>query len=291
MEDKVALHFSKKPSDFLTLWQAYRSRKSRFTPGGTIPEIHVKRNDFLIDNTHLEKFNEICGVSPTTHLHILYPFTIVYPYLMRILCRKEMPFSQFKTLNTRNSVIMHREIKPDDRFRIDCYNSAARVIPNGIEFDFKAELYSNSEKVWEITATYFNRGKFGDSDPLSRQPRLESPDNPAVISEWFLEAKDRFRFGKISGDTNGIHYGYHYARMFGFKRDFAQPIRIITRCVSDLPGEISDRPAQLDFFLKGPVYYESMLTLKNSRTGTIDRFDLYCEGNDRPCICGRMVQK
>lgn len=289
MEEIITLHFNKKPSDILTLWQAYQSRNSQFIPNEIIPEIHVKRAPFHINPAHLNSFNAICTIDPTPYLHILYPFTLVYPYLMRILCRQEMPFSQFKTLNTRNRIIMFRAIKPDEQFQIDCYNSTVQIVPKGLECNFKAEVFAGTEKVWEITATYFYRGEFADVEPLYTQPKLELLENPIVMKEWFLEAKDRFKFGRISGDTNGIHYWSPYARMFGFKRDFAQPIRITAQCVSNLPNQIADKPAELVFFLKGPVYYESMLTLKNKYTANINRFDLYCSGNEKPCISRRLA--
>lgn len=286
---KVILNFNKKPSEILTLLQAINSRNSRFNPDEAIAEIHAIRSNFLINYEHLSSFQTICGIAPTRHLHILYPFTLVYPYLMRILCRREMPFSQFKILNTRNQIIMYRPIKPDEQLHIDCYNSVVRIIPKGLECDFKAEILAGKEKVWENTITYFVRGKFGNSESSDTERRLEPIENPSIAREWFLEAKNRFKFGMVSGDTNGIHYSSIYARMFGFKRDIAQPIRVIAACVSNLPDQAADNPAQLDFLLKGPVYYESMLTLKHQKIGPADRFDLFCSGNEKPCILGRLI--
>ncbi len=289
MTNLKTVQFNKKPSDLMTLLQAYRSRKSRFTSENDIPEIHVIRSDLKIDTEHLKLFNSICGIDTTLNLHIMYPFTLAYPYLMRILCRKEMPFSQFKILNIRNRITMFRQIKPDELFTIDCYNSAVRTVTNGLEFEFKAEIYSGIEKVWETTATYFNRGKFGTADPLYKTPRLDPAENPQIINQWFLDAENRFKFGRISGDTNGIHYSPLYAKMFGFKRDFSQPIRVTARCVSELPDHKADKPGILEFYMKGPVYYKSKLTLKNRKTDSSDRFDLYCEGNEKPCISAKLV--
>ena len=43
---------------------------------------------------------------------------------------------------------------------------------------------------------------------------------------------------------------------------------------------------QVDLLYKGQMYYESELMLKHIKKEGTHRFDLYCEGNDRPCICG-----
>ncbi len=291
MENNITLSFSSKPSIVLSLLKAFKSRKSRFITKESIPIIHVKRENLKIDLRHLKRYNNICKIKPSIYLNILYPFTIVNPYLMRILCQHAMPFSQFKILNTRNSIKMYRQIKTDEIFKVDCYNSEVRIINKGMEIDFKADLFVGLEKVWGITATYYIPGKFGETEILDEQAKLEDIENSSVIKEWIIEAKNRLKFAGISGDTNGIHYSTYYARMFGFKRDYAQPVRITTQCVSDFTIDIGETPVQLDFFLKGPVYYDSILKLKSQIMNNIIRFDLFCEGNDKPCIVGKMIKK
>ena len=290
MEEAINLIFNHKPSAIYTLWQAFRSRKSRFTSEEEVPVIHASRSSLGINERHLRDFYEICHIRPLPSLHILYPFTLCYPYMMRILCRREMPFSLFKVLNTRTSITMFRAIRPDERIDIDCHNAPVRIISKGLEVDIVSEVRAGREKVWQNITIYFLRGRFGQGEkshtPLRLAPIVDAP----VIKEWYLPAKDRFRFARVSGDTNGLHYGAFYARMQGFKRDFAQPIRIVAECVSSLPNIRMARPLQLDFFLKGPVYYESMLVLKHKKMKNSDRFDLYCRGNTKPCISGELCR-
>jgi len=306
--ENVNMIFNENPSAMYTLWKAFRSRKNSYSPGVEYPVIHSLRPGFIINKVHLKAFYEICDIKQFNSLHMLYPFTLVYPYIMRVLCSKEMPVSLFKVLNTHNSITMHRRIRPDERLDIDCHNCAPRIVPKGLEIDVKSVVSSGGESVWENITTYFYPGKFGTADASYSAPILDSIDDTPIRKEWYLPAKDRFRFARISGDSNGIHYGSFYARMMGFKRDFAQPIRVVAQCVSSLPTNTSDSrgwleevvancfeplpatetagPMQLDFSLKGPVYYESTLTLKNIQTKNGNRFDLYCSGNDKPVICG-----
>jgi hypothetical protein len=241
-----------------------------------------------IDQKHLKAFYEICHIEPLPFLHLLYPLTLCYPYMMRILCRREMPFSLFKVLNTRTSITMLRPISPDEVFEIDCHNVTARLVSKGLEVDIVSEIRAGGEKVWQSITTYFLRGRFGQGEKSHTPPRLAPIADALVIKEWYLPAQDRFRFARVSGDSNGIHYGPAYARRQGFKRDFAQPIRIVAECVSALPGVDMGRELHLDFFLKGPVYYESQLVLRNKKLGKKNRFDLYCAGNTKPCISGEL---
>jgi hypothetical protein len=282
----VRMIYKEKPSALLTLWKAFRSRKSLYSPGATTPVIHAERPGLAIGEKHLRDFHQICNIPPSPFLHIMYPYTLVYPYLMRVLCMKEMPISLFRSLNTRTSILMHRAIRHDERIDIDCCNSAQRIVPKGLEIDMKCTVASGGKTVWENITTYFYPGKFGGVDPSYSTPKLDAIPEAPVIREWYFPAKDRFRFALVSGDTNGIHYGSFYARMMGFKRDFTQPIRVVAQCVSYLPVIDSRGPVRLDFHLKGPVYYESTLTLRNLQRNNSSRFDLYCSGNEKPCISG-----
>jgi hypothetical protein len=288
MKEVLNLTFNHKPSAVYTLWQAFRSRKSRFTSAEKVPVIHASRSSLRITERHLRDFYEICHLSALPFLHILYPLTLCYPYMMRILCRREMPFSLFKILNTRTSITMFRGIRSEEVFDIDCYNAPVRIISKGLEADIVSEVRVGGEKVWQNITTYFLRGGFGQGEKSYTLPRLAPIVDAPVIKEWYLPAEDRFRFARVSGDTNGLHYGALYARMQGFKRDFAQPIRIVAECVSSLPDLGMEKALRLDFFLKGPVYYESTLVLKNKKIGNMNRFDLYCAGNTKPCISGEL---
>ncbi len=288
MRETINVVFNHKPSAIYTLWQAFRWRKSRFTPEEEVPVIHARRSVLRINKKHLRDFYEICHLRPLPFLHILYPLTLCYPYMMRILCRREMPFSLFKVLNTRTSITMLRRISPDEVFDIDCYSVPARLVSKGPEVDIVSEVRAGDEKVWQSITTYFLRGRFSQGEKSHTAPRLAPIADARVIKEWYLPAKDRFRFARVSGDSNGLHYGSFYARTQGFKRDFAQPIRVVAECVSSVPDLGMERALHLDFFLKGPVYYESTLVLKNKKMGKKDRFDLYCAGNAKPCISGEL---
>jgi hypothetical protein len=284
MAGTIHMNFNDNPSALFTLWQALMNRSSRLKSCENVPEIHAIRSGASIDRTHLNDFYNICEIPPTPDINILYPLTLAYPYMMRILCRKEMPFSLFKILNTRNSILMHRGISSDEVLDIDCYNSGPRVSSKGLELDIISEASIGKEKVWDSTTTYFVRGNFTAINEYYTPPKLDPINNAQVEHEWYLAAKDRFRFARISGDTNGIHYWTLYARLLGFERDFAQPIRVVAKCVSSLPELGKNKPLRLDFFLKGPVYYESALILKNQKIKNGNRFNLYRKGNDKPSI-------
>ncbi len=286
MQESIQIDFNKTPSYFATLVQAFSTRKRKMDSGKTLARINASGRNMSVNKQHLKEFNRICQIQNSSELQILYPFTLAYGYIMRILCRKEMPFSLFKVLNTRNSIRQYRRIGVDEVFDIECHNSDIRFVRNGFEIDIDSAMLINGETVWENTTTYLIRMHHKDSVDYFIPPNIQPIENVEEIDTWYLKAKDRFRFARISGDTNGIHYGKWYAKSFGFQRDFAQPIRIAAKCVDSIKNQNLTFPAKLDFFLKGPVYYNNTLVMKSTHENDIHQFDLYCGTNARPCIIG-----
>ncbi len=44
----------------------------------------------------------------------------------------------------------------------------------------------------------------------------------------------------------------------------------------------------LEVALKGQIYYERKVIMKGVENQSNTRFDLYCQNNTRPCICGKV---
>ncbi|MDY6905759.1 MAG: hypothetical protein SWH61_13870 [Thermodesulfobacteriota bacterium] len=294
MTQLINIEMTGKPSALFTLWKAFQTRKTKLPPGEQVPELKIVRRNIPFDLKHLKTFYQICNISEVPATHLIYPFTLAYPYIMRLLCQKAMPFPMFRMLNTRNGIKMFKPIQTGNSYDIICYNSPARPVKKGIEMDVIAELHISGQLAWQNCTTYFCPGRFNLPGPATTIPSIETLKNAPVIDRWYLPATDRFRFARVSGDTNGIHYGTWYARRFRFERDFAQPLRVVARCIhalqqqKDMSAVFTSFSIELNFFLKGPVYYDRNLALYGAGANGNCRFDLYCEGNDRPCICGAL---
>ena len=282
----IQLDLKKSPSSLKTLWQAWKSQKHTYKPGQTVPNIELSGTKISIDPKHWAAFNQICGDQNTEHVSLLYPFTIVYPYILRVLSHKDIPLSIFRSLNTRNQLTMAQPIDINDTLDVRIRLSNYRVVEKGIEVDATASIYKNNGLAWENVLTYYYRGNYGEADDSNKPPRPDPVQNGQVSAQFRIKAKNGFRFARLTGDTNGIHYNSLYARMLGFKGAFSQPIRVVSKCLQNLPINGLKMPARLELFYKGPIYYNHLLTLKHVSQNKSFRFDLYSEGDDRPSICG-----
>ncbi len=288
MSKAINLKYSRRPNSFVSVLSAIIGMSNSFNSSELLPEILAEIKGVTIDAKHLNRFNRICEID-NSDLSVIYPFTLVYPLLQRILARKEAPLSMFRVLNTRLQVFQHRKIDMDEILDVCSILTGCCIREKGLEIFIKSVIKSNGEPVWENVQSFYYCGKFGIADTTSIQPSFETVKNAPIIDEWLLPQGIGREFGKISGDGNPIHYSKKWAQMLGFKRDFAQPLLVLANSLSRLPKSNLKDTMNIDAVLKGPVYYDSDVIIEGNTYEKNTRFDIYCGKNPRPCICGEIT--
>lgn len=280
--------FNKRPSTISTVLLALFGWSRKFDAEKPFPNITAQWKGVTVEKKHLITFNRLCGINDSAKLPLIYPFTLIYPLLQRILAHKEAPLTIFRTLNSRIQVLQHRRIGIDETLDIRCALVRHRIREKGLEIDIASVIEAAGEPVWENIQTYYYRGQFGAADAAYEPPEFEPIPEADLVAAWFLTAGVGLSFAAVSGDGNGIHYSKMYARIFGFERDFAQPLLVLAGSVERLLNADYDKAVSLDVSLKGPFYYERNIMLKKASIKDATRFDIYSEGNPRPCIEGKL---
>lgn len=265
---------------------AFWGKSKIFHGKESIPPITVTLDGMKINRAHLSRFNKICNINNSEEISLIYPITIVFPFFQRILSMKQAPLSMFSVLGKHLKITQHRQIGLDETLDIFCEISSVKIISKGLEIDLSAVIKIAGEPVWTATETFFYKGDFGDADTDVEDIVFESIPKAEVIAKWFLPGGNGFRFARISGDGNGIHYSKFYARLLGFKREFAQPFLILGNAIRHLINDGRNNTISLYVSFKGQFYYERNVTIKGLKTNNRNRFDIYSEGNDRPCMNG-----
>ena len=286
MQAPINLNFHKKPSMIFTILQAFLGRSSTFNAQDHIPIITAVQKGIVPDKKQLARFNRVCQIENFSKFPLIYPLTYIYPLVQVILARKEAPLSMFVVLNSRMQIIQHRHIGLNEKFDVYCELDHYRILEKGMEVDIRSTIKIGTETVWENTQSFYYRGKFGVPDSSFTQPQFEPIADAPEVARWFLPGNIGYSFAGISGDGNPIHYLRPYARFMGFKRDFAQPILVLAGSLERLLKDSSEQSFCLDIAVKGQLYYENNVILKSAFASGIKRFDIYEEGNLRPCICG-----
>jgi len=288
MNTTVNVTLARKPSMCYTLFKGLRRGINRRPGDQQLPDIRITWPEIKISPKHLQAFCRICDIQVEKTLPSLYPFSLAYPCMLRLIGQASFPFPMFKVLNTRTHTVMYQAISPDRALSVAVTTGACRRVRKGIEFDLHTGVRAGDDLLWENSSTFFVRGKSVNESVVENEDRMPALTGGDTIGAWYLPAKKRFQFGRLSGDSNGLHYNAWYARLSGFERDFAQPIRVASKCI-DMAQSPMHMPLVLDLRYKGPVYYDHQLSLSSQSVDDIHRFDLYCQGNPRPCICGQMT--
>lgn len=293
MSDPAQLHFQKPPPlyrNILYILMTAAWRRKQTLPVRTSPaDVSVISGEFRISPKHLQTFCKLCrtNVGPATAL--IYPMTLVFPFLQRLLGLKEAPLPVFSVLAKYLRIDQHQEMNLDVPITVVCRYEHIRIVSNGLELDISASITNNGQLIWKAIETFFYRGEFDNatrSNPNKLfEPILESDD----ITRWPLVSGKGFRFARNCGDGNPLHYSKMYARLFGYQRDFAQPLLVLGRAVQDLA--IADHQPRLSFDVafKGPCYYENDILMHTKTDFNTQRFDVYSESNPRPCMTGSIT--
>ncbi|MFC1820909.1 hypothetical protein ACFLZG_07505 [Thermodesulfobacteriota bacterium] len=286
----INLHYKKRPSLFknishIVILAIWRSRK-KFQGVDSVPRITATLDGFVIDQKHLYEFNKICEIKNSNEISLIYPMTLVFPLIQRMLGLKEAPLSVFNVLGKRLQIEQYRKISIGDELDIHCETTGLRIVPKGLEFYISAIIQTAGTAIWKATETFFYRGNFGDVAETYEHSQLNSIPDAEEIMRWYLPEGLGFRFVKITGDGNGIHYSKQYARLLGFERDFAQPFLVLGNSINRLLDSNKEDAISLDVALKGPLYYERDIIIKGILNNNANQFEIYNEGNERPCMVG-----
>lgn len=207
---------------------------------------------------------------------------------MVILTHHAFPFPIWGALQIRNRAVLHRTFARNDALELHAAIGALRGLGKGTEVDLTLTARAAGELVWECITTFYYRGiRRGESGPsaLPVAPVVESP----VTDRWVAPVAERWRFGQLTGDYNGIHQWRWYARLFGFRNAFQHPQRALGQCLAHLPRRYGDAPLRLDTWLKGPVFYGADLSLRVSEADDSATFALQVDQEARPAIVGRLT--
>ena len=235
---------------------------------------------------------------------ILYPHVFGYRLQMALLTHPRFPRPIWNALQIRNRFTQHGAWWTHRTLRLETRATQHRYLARGVELDLTTTMRVGDQCLWESVVTYWYRGgsrapdaamtTATSSQATTATPEVERPnlDDASTAATLQLPADGGWRFARLTGDYNGIHWLKPYARAFGYAAPFLHSQRAVAACLRELRrARRSDASAQrLDLWLKGPVFYGDAATLHSvTCEGAID-FGLFVPKDERPAIVGRWVQ-
>jgi len=287
MNDSIHLEYRSAPCAIAFMTRAI-AVPVRFRPGDRLSPLAATWRGHRVAGETLDSFLALTGLAGNPHWALLYPHVAGFRLQMTLLTHPAFPFPIWGALQIRNHLVLHRLFARGDVLDMHTRVETRRALEKGTEIDLHSTARVGGELVWESLNTFYYRGRQGTPDatsPLSAAPRVEGP----IVARWVAPVTARWRFGRLTGDYNGIHLSRWYARLFGFRGAFQHPQRVLGQCLARLPRLDDATPVRLDAWLKGPVYYGSDLTLRVAETRDAVTFALQVDGDERPAIVGRLL--
>ena len=285
MPEALRIELRRRPSTVGNMTRAlYPS--AGLAKAGRFPSIVVSWTRHQVDRRHLDTFLGLTGLGASGHLPLLFPHVVSFPLQMTILTHPMFPVPIWGALQIRNHLLQHRRISTGEVLDLETRVAGQRFLEKGAEVDLYSTVRSGAEVVWESLNTFYYRGRFGP--PGEASPLARSPDGAEeVYARWRMPSGTGRRFGGLTGDYNGIHLSSWYARLFGFKGAFLHPQLSLGLCMAHLAGREDPEGQRLDAWLKGPVYYNSAVTLRAAVSENDSVFALLADEDERPRIVGR----
>ena len=250
-----------------------------------LPELSAVWRGHRVAGARLDDFLALTGLEGHPLWPLLYPQATGFRLLMTLLTDRRFPFPIWGALQVRNRLVMHLPIARGDILEFAARIVQARTLEKGTEIDLACTVHRAGKLAWESTNAFYYRGA-RSTVPAAPEP----PPAPVVegtpIAEWTATGEGRARFGRVTGDYNGIHLSDWYARLFGFRGAFHHPQRMLGEALAHTPRAMRDMPVRLETWLKGPVYYGARVALRASADRSA--FALFVAGDERPAILGRL---
>jgi hypothetical protein len=286
MPASLQLEFDRRPSALRYMAHALRARR-RLARGAPLPAIEAHWRGYRAPGRDVDDFCRIAAVAPGDATPILFLHATAFRLQMAVLTHRAFPLPIWRVLQIRNHLLWHRLPARAARLALHAAVAGRRVLERGIEVDLTCSVREGDAPVMESLITSYARGRYGDAEPPS--PWAAAPAvGGAEAGRWRVPLKGALRFGELTGDYNGIHLWSHYARLLGFKRAFSHPQRVLAQCLARLTGSKATEAGRLDVWLKGPVSYDTGLTLRRDEREGETRFALFSEEDERPAIVGQL---
>ncbi len=280
----IKIVFTEAPPVGKNYRKLFFARKPGVPENGNLPEIELGLNNTLTDKNVLESYNSLCQISYKDTLPITFPYVLAGPLHLSLLSHEQFPLKGAGLLHLRNRIQSFKAIGIHDQFNLKVRTAETRFRPQGFEFDLITEVQIDNEILWTCTSTLLSRGKFSKEAPASDDESIFEKLAKENSEIGFKVPGNAGRaYAKVCKDYNPIHIATPLAWLFGFKKSIAHGMWVSARALGEM--NLAHTSKEFDLAFKGPVYTGSQVSIQKKN----EHFNIFCRGNKRPVILGRVI--
>ncbi len=234
-------------------------RGSRRKPGlrgaATIPKIEAYATVGPAQR-RLAAFRDLCRIPASDELPLTWPYALVTPLHIQLVCSRAFPFSALGLVHVREVIRQTRPIAADAELSFHCRIEGHRPHRRGVEFDLVTEVTLGVGRpvVWRSTTTALARTGDTTRPPLRKDaaPPIRRP--PPAGERWRICENTGRRYARVSRNFDPIHLHTLTSRWFGFRRPIIHGMWTVARSVAALGPAASAPPVELDVRFRSPLF-------------------------------------
>lgn len=244
MADRVAtkiVKLTEKPSTFDVYTGAVRSALPIVgAPGGrNLPPETLVLEGVRVDTANLAAYARATGLRFGDTVPLTYPFTLVFPMVMKLMVSKDFPFAAMGSVHAENVIEQFRPISVSEPLDIAVHAENLREHRKGLLVDLISEVRVGRELVWRQTSTFLNQQKTSLSGEPGPEPKPDEVPPPPLRTQR-VDQSIISKYAAVSGDRNPIHVSSLGAKAFGFPRTIAHGMWSAATVLGAVEGRIPD---------------------------------------------------
>ncbi|NKS82735.1 dehydratase [Rhodococcus hoagii] len=229
----------------------------------SLPKETLALSGLRVDPDNLAAYAKVCGLRFGDTLPITYPFTLVFPTVMRLLTSREFPFPAIGSVHTDNTIEQLRPISVSEPLDLRVHAENLRPHAKGTQVDLVSEISVGRELVWRQVSTFLKMHPTGAPKEAKAEHKDEVPPRPTRTLR--VDQKIISRYAAVSGDRNPIHVTSLGAKAFGFPSTIAHGMWSAAAALQPLEGRVADAVTYTVRFGK-PIVLPATVNLYADRT-------------------------
>lgn len=229
----------------------------------SLPKETLALSGLRVDPDNLAAYAKVCGLRFGDTLPITYPFTLVFPTVMRLLTSREFPFPAIGSVHTDNTIEQLRPISVSEPLDLQVHAENLRPHAKGTQVDLVSEVSVGRELVWRQVSTFLKMHPTGAPKEAKAEHKDEVPPRPTRTLR--VDQKIISRYAAVSGDRNPIHVSSLGAKAFGFPSTIAHGMWSAAAALQPLEGRVADAVTYTVRFGK-PIVLPATVNLYADRT-------------------------
>ncbi|SDH98168.1 Acyl dehydratase [Rhodococcus triatomae] len=232
--------------------------------GTSVPDTTFALKGLKVDPDNLAAYCKATGLRFGDSLPLTYPFTLVFPVVMKLMVSQGFPFPAIGSVHAENVIEQTRPISVSEPLDLTVHAENLREHRKGLLVDLVSEVRVGRELVWRQVSSFLKQQRTSLSDQPGPEPKPEEVPPPALRVARVDQATIS-RYAAVSGDRNPIHVSSLGAKAFGFPKTIAHGMWSAAAILSTVEGRIPDAVTYSVRFGK-PILLPATLNMYADRT-------------------------